>query len=123
MQSWGAESPTEEEIKESEELEGAIVAIVSGVILYWETICWLLRRDNEIRKVISLLQAWEDDREQWAPMLPCFPLRGGLGIVFTPLLFKGRVAVPATGRSATLANLQRAHQGHTNMLVRAQESV
>ena len=41
-------------------------------------------------------------------------------VVFSPLLFKGRVVVPAAGRSATLVNLHGTHQGQTNMLARSQ---
>ena len=115
----GAEYPTKEEIKEADELESAMVASVSGVILSCETICELLVKDNNIRKLMSLLQA-RDDREQWAPLLPWFALRGGLVVVFSPLLFKGRVVVLAAGRSATLVNLHGTHQGQTNMLARAQ---
>ena len=44
--------------------------------------------------------------------LVCFAGRSG-----------GRVVVPAAWRSATLANLHRAHQGQINMMARAQESV
>ena len=55
--------------------------------------------------------------------MPWFATQGGLVVVDTALLFKGRVVVPAAGRSSTLANLHRAHQGQTNMLARAQESV
>ena len=99
----GAEFPTEEEILEAEELEGAVVASVSGVVLSWEQICELSGEDDEIRKVISLLGAGVEDREQWLSMSSWFALRGGLVVVDTALLLKGRVVVPAAGRSATLA--------------------
>ena len=72
---------------------------------------------------ISLLQAGVEDREQWSSVSPWYASRGGLVVVDSALLFKGRVVVPAAGRSATLANLHRAHQGQTNMLARATESV
>ena len=44
-------------------------------------------------------------------------------VVDTGLLYEGRVMVLDAGRSATVANMQREHQGQTNMLARAQESV
>ena len=70
-----------------------------------------------------LLQARVEEREQWRSVSPWFASQGGLVVVDTSLLFRGRVVVPAVGRSATLANLHREHQGQTNMLARAQESV
>ena len=39
--------------------------------------------------------------------------RGGLVVVDTALLYKGRVVVPATGISVTLANLCCVHQDQT----------
>ena len=73
--------------------------------------------------MISLLQAGVEGREQWHSMSPWFASREGLVVVGTTLLFHGRVVVLAAGRSVTLANLHRAHQGQTNMPARAQESV
>ena len=86
----------------------------------WEEICDLSGEDDEIRQVISLLQAGFVDQEKWSSVLPWFALRGGLGVVDTALMYKGRMVVPAAGRSATLANLQHAHHGQINIVVRAQ---
>ena len=52
----GAEFPTELKILEAEELEGVMVASVSGVILSWEQICELSQEDNKTTQIISLLQ-------------------------------------------------------------------
>ena len=51
----GAEFPTEEEIQEGEELEGAVVASALGVILSWKQIWELLREDfNKCSSNLSL---------------------------------------------------------------------
>ena len=93
------------------------------MILSREEICNISGEDYKIRQGISLLQVGIKNREPWAPVLPLFALRGGLVVVDTALLYKGIMVVPASGRSATLANLHPANQGQTKMLARAQESV
>ena len=55
--------------------------------------------------------------------MPWFAHRGGLVVVDQALLLERRVVVLATGRPATLTNLHHAHEGLTNMLARAVESV
>ena len=56
-----------------------------GVVLSWEQICELSGEDDEIRKVISLLQDGVEDREQWRCVLPWFASQGDLVVVDTAL--------------------------------------
>ena len=55
MTVFGAKFPTEEEILKAAEMEGAMVASVSGVVLSWEQTCQLSGEDDQILKLISPL--------------------------------------------------------------------
>ena len=57
-----AEFTNEEEIQEAQELENAMVASISGVILSWEEICNLSGEEDKGRYFIPPLQARFDDR-------------------------------------------------------------
>ena len=53
-----------------------MVVNASGAILSWKVIYDLSGEDDELRKVVSLLQAGVKDRESWAPVLPWFASHG-----------------------------------------------
>ena len=82
-----------------------------------------VKTDKELQQIMRLVDEGSGERTKWLEMSSCVQYRGCLVLYQQELLYKHRVAIPVSLRQEVLASLHGAHQGTTNMLARAMQSV